>query len=782
MTAILDTDKPGSIDDGADRPGESDGAQSATRLDQFYGRPELPSFDDNSAFESAPTSGKALAADEDAERESAVSDLADAQPQDISAAFWEAAGVRLAGEAAETSEEESREARAEEERADEDARLDDGDFEATRFNDGGVDDLNAFSDAELTETVEESAATAEEARSGDLGVLDLPDVPEPVQPQERSLFSRGGFLSEPVSNVIPFQFDDQYATPFAQQQPQSTGVAPEAGEGIGALADAVQNALRNIYGSDATIENADPYDPNARLNLPSPAAPEPFAAFAPDLSDPPQWRSAVDQFFDSNPASTPDQLDENTTEAVLSYLYNQDAPTPPSEAPSAHPLGDLREAVERSRRDVSQDAWSDRFGEDDAETPPPLRGAGAPPPPPEAPYYRGGALRSPSARPSSARPANLSEYAGGEAGPSPSYSPDRPAVQPHYAMVAVTPPQPQDQDSSRMLGAAGIGLIGGIALAGVLSVFLFNSVISTTDAPVRDFASPSAEPAAPAPTADPVKITARIESAAPAPTPAVPQPIAAADVSGPAARPVSLNIAVDDSYSAQNVLVSIRGVPEQARLSAGIDVGAGSWLLPPQRLAGLQIVAPEAAAGSYTLETQIMEADARTPISDPARFTVAITAAKDDISDAAVRTALSALEAGPGRARGAPAPAMVAASSVSPALTVVPPTAPDAAKPVVTRPFDQQRSQQLVRDGNRLMREGDIMAARKLYEEASAMGDPEASLAMGRSYDPSYFEQLPVKTGKPDPAQAFDWYMRALDGGVETAKVKIDSLKQWLLR
>jgi TPR repeat protein len=88
----------------------------------------------------------------------------------------------------------------------------------------------------------------------------------------------------------------------------------------------------------------------------------------------------------------------------------------------------------------------------------------------------------------------------------------------------------------------------------------------------------------------------------------------------------------------------------------------------------------------------------------------------------------------------------------------------------------------LIRDGNKKMREGDIAGARRLYEQAAASGNAEAALAMGRSYDPTYFEKLNVRTGKPDPATAFEWYKKALDGGLVTAKVKIDALKQWLQR
>jgi TPR repeat protein len=92
------------------------------------------------------------------------------------------------------------------------------------------------------------------------------------------------------------------------------------------------------------------------------------------------------------------------------------------------------------------------------------------------------------------------------------------------------------------------------------------------------------------------------------------------------------------------------------------------------------------------------------------------------------------------------------------------------------------QTQMLIRDGNKLMREGDINAARRLYEQAAADGSAETALALGRSYDPSYFEKLHIKTGKPDAEMAFHWYEKAHNGGLITARVKIDGLKQWMQR
>ena len=87
----------------------------------------------------------------------------------------------------------------------------------------------------------------------------------------------------------------------------------------------------------------------------------------------------------------------------------------------------------------------------------------------------------------------------------------------------------------------------------------------------------------------------------------------------------------------------------------------------------------------------------------------------------------------------------------------------------------------LIREGNKRMREGDIVEARQFYQRAVAYGDSEAALAMGRSFDPIYFARIEKKNADPDAAKAFDWYKRAMDAGAsQTAMVRIENLKHFL--
>jgi hypothetical protein len=87
----------------------------------------------------------------------------------------------------------------------------------------------------------------------------------------------------------------------------------------------------------------------------------------------------------------------------------------------------------------------------------------------------------------------------------------------------------------------------------------------------------------------------------------------------------------------------------------------------------------------------------------------------------------------------------------------------------------------LIREGNKRMREGDVLGARQVYQKAFASGDAAAALAMGRSYDPIYLAKIVEGNAKPEPDKAFECYQRAKDAGApQTAGIRIDDLKQFM--
>ena len=557
------------------------------------------------------------------------------------------------------------------------------------------------------------------------------------------------------------------------------------------LADAVQSALRNVYGGQASERPDDNPEQGGYMVADTLMG----GASARERGGEALWPEANAgwQQPDGNEDYAGNErergAEEANTEAVLDYLYGQrradKRETTVLSADST--LRDFGEAAGYSRD------WQDPQDFEDRHASPSLRDLGG--------IYRGGQqqryveqgdrafLREQEMTYRPVMPGGNDADWG-----QPSYLSHPPAHLSGQTYPANLPSAAPDSlssgspDSGHLLGAAGLGLIGGIALAGVLAVFVFNSFVDENDptvadpvpkvverlgAPATESVSPvrievpvpartaSPQPAAAVPVTRPAPppTAAPRQAALPAPQPEAPgQKLAARDASGAADGPIKLDIRVADASDKEESLISLKGLPAEARLSTGIDVGGGQWLLPPARLKDLTVTLPKGTTGEFGLEVQLLKDDAQTSLSDPVSFDLRVA---------------------PKRQEGA---------VVLPSSTAAAPAGTEQASRLAVLPDDTPQietdflTQMLIRDGNRLMRDGDIASARRLYEQAAANGNAEAALAMGRSYDPSYFEKLPVKTGKPDPATAFEWYKKALEGGLVTARVKIDALKQWLQR
>jgi hypothetical protein len=272
----------------------------------------------------------------------------------------------------------------------------------------------------------------------------------------------------------------------------------------------------------------------------------------------------------------------------------------------------------------------------------------------------------------------------------------------------------------------------------------------------------------------------------------------AADVAAAPGQPAPLSISIRSQQPFEKTLVSISGLPEGGRLSAGVDTGGGNWLLPPRRLSGLAISLPAGAPELVPLQVQLLDSNARTPLSAKTDFVIRMRSAN---LAAAGSTQFPSTGAGtivrPPQQAPAPAqplPPSTAVSRGAPAgpapaddfrPRIEPATRPALQEPVVRRPNPRPELEDLIREGNKRMREGDILEARQFYQKAVALGDAagdaEASLAMGRSYDPIYFARIDKKNAEPDAAKAFEWYRKARDAGAaQTAMVRIENLKHFL--
>ncbi|MGO9984367.1 MAG: hypothetical protein ACLPIX_09185 [Rhodomicrobium sp.] len=367
---------------------------------------------------------------------------------------------------------------------------------------------------------------------------------------------------------------------------------------------------------------------------------------------------------------------------------------------------------------------------------------------------------------------------------------------------------PSGQESSRLLGAAAVGLMGGIAIAASLAAFLIYGNPASVKIPGVGNLRIDRDEHGYGRTAPEESARELPKSTASSPAAEFASEVTAAGVVATPGQQTPLSINIRSPLPLERTLVSITGIPEGGRLNAGVfDTGAGNWLLPPRRLNGLTISLPAGSPGSVTLEAQLLDSNDRTPLSAKEAFVVqlkpagAVTAAVTQNAVAAAIPAIAPKQPQPSASSAfntqtlnRPAPPASATTDPNFKTQTVMAPPPAAAAPfqatLIQRPAGSDTARRLnprpevedlIREGNKRMREGDILEARQFYQKAVALGDPEAALAMGRSYDPIYFARIDKKNAEPDAAKAFDWYRRAMDAGAaQTAMVRIENLKHFL--
>jgi|HubBroStandDraft_1064217.scaffolds.fasta_scaffold28378_3 hypothetical protein len=90
----------------------------------------------------------------------------------------------------------------------------------------------------------------------------------------------------------------------------------------------------------------------------------------------------------------------------------------------------------------------------------------------------------------------------------------------------------------------------------------------------------------------------------------------------------------------------------------------------------------------------------------------------------------------------------------TPAKAPAPPPLPAA------RPSDDMVAL-LLRRGDAALADGDIIAARLLYERAAAMGSAKAATSAGKTYDIDFLSQSGARGIRPDQTAAAAWFRKA---------------------
>jgi hypothetical protein len=188
----------------------------------------------------------------------------------------------------------------------------------------------------------------------------------------------------------------------------------------------------------------------------------------------------------------------------------------------------------------------------------------------------------------------------------------------------------------------------------------------------------------------------------------------------------------------------IRGLPPEAKLSAGRDSGNGAWLVKAEYLQDLTLALGQTAAGDYPIEVYELES-----------------------GDGPQARRNFVLRVEPPAA----AYASAAAPAWASALLDVVPSAHAAEEPTVPAesPVLRDRARQLLDIG-------DIAGARLLLLHLAERGDGEAAYDLARTFDRDALTELGARGLDGDLTQARDWYQRASQDGIAKATERLKIL------
>jgi hypothetical protein len=188
---------------------------------------------------------------------------------------------------------------------------------------------------------------------------------------------------------------------------------------------------------------------------------------------------------------------------------------------------------------------------------------------------------------------------------------------------------------------------------------------------------------------------------------------------------------------AKNSFIRIRGLPPMAALSDGHSISPGTWAVPLVALPNLSIILPAGTKGESTVAISLVGIDGEL------------------LAEATMVLA------------------------IAPAAVVTPQAAPPASNGPAALPAssaERERAQGLHAKGIEQLERGNIHAARKFFEHATAAGLAQSAVALAATYDPDELAKIKIVGLQPDIAMARKWYEKARELGAAEASERLRRL------
>jgi hypothetical protein len=216
--------------------------------------------------------------------------------------------------------------------------------------------------------------------------------------------------------------------------------------------------------------------------------------------------------------------------------------------------------------------------------------------------------------------------------------------------------------------------------------------------------------------------------------------VAATIAVAPASQvPLPVRVSPPDAIPGRSFL-RVRGLPPTVSLSEGYVTAPGSWSVPLNALASLQVIVPAGVAGRAELSISLVAVDG-----------------------AVLAEARSALlvEAPPPR---------------PPAEVAAPPRPLPATRRPVLSPAEREAAERLMERGEAEVAQGNIAVARQFFLRAAQAGLARGALLLAATHDPRELARWRVQGVQPNLAEARKWYERARELGAPEAEERLARL------
>ncbi|MGB0083907.1 MAG: hypothetical protein WBP94_00840 [Rhodomicrobiaceae bacterium] len=206
--------------------------------------------------------------------------------------------------------------------------------------------------------------------------------------------------------------------------------------------------------------------------------------------------------------------------------------------------------------------------------------------------------------------------------------------------------------------------------------------------------------------------------------------------------PLSENANANTAYT----FLMIRGIPDGMSLSSGFRT-RNAWMVAINEVENLKIAVPPNYQGDFPIDVLLYNGET----ASPAKLSIFIhvSSSKD------VNTSSD-----------------YAATPQSPSEATV--KALPSGALGVSKPEDEE----LLRQGEAQLRDGNIVYARLLFEELAAHGNAQGAFAVAQTYDPAVLDQIGAVGVRGDVELAKYWYRKAAELGSVPVNDILSALKK----